>query len=184
MQGCNDVLAVNRDGVVALIDGENTDIVMGMHWDPAGEHGLSTGAANLDALCLLFDANGALIERIDPRRLRSSNGSVMHTGDSVTGASVWDDERIFVFLPALSEVVHTLAFGVISVSGHALCDVAGASCHLSDHRMERELIQVDLTQCGHVTYHCPATLSRTSAGWMLRRDVPHNNPGWAALRSL
>jgi hypothetical protein len=24
-------------------------------------------------------------------------------------------------------------------------DVAGASCHLSDHRMERELIQVNLT---------------------------------------
>jgi tellurium resistance protein TerZ len=172
----------DRGSVVALIDGGSTDIVMGVHWDQADTR-LSARTANLDAVCLLFDADGRLLERVDPRQLRNANGSVMHTGDSLTGASVWDDERIFVFLHALPDTVHALAFGVESVAGHALGDIAGASCHLSDHRMERELIQVKLAECGQGTNHCAATLRRVATGWEVRRDVAPNERSWTSLLS-
>ena len=76
------------------------EIVMGLHWDPP-EDGATADPADLDTLCVLFDAQGCVLEVIHPGHPRNEDSSVVHTGDSRTGASEWDDERIFVFLAAL-----------------------------------------------------------------------------------
>ena len=145
------------------------DVVMGLHWSPPPERGrLSVEPANLDAICVLLDARGKRLDGIGPGRLANANGSVIHTGDSRTGASVWDDERIFVFLDALPPAVHEVVFSVVSSDQRPFCDVAGASCHLSDCRTEEELLKVELTALGHLTEYCVVTLQRSLSGWSIR----------------
>jgi tellurium resistance protein TerZ len=124
--------------------------------------------ANLDAICELRDANGVRLEVVSPDRLCSSNGSVIHTGDSRTGASPWDDERVFVFLDALPPDVRRLDFLVASRNGRHVCEVPGASCHLSDYRTEDELLNLKLATVAPAAECLVAIVERRPAGWTLR----------------
>jgi stress response protein SCP2 len=147
---------------------ETSEIVMGLCWAPPPHEAAAARApANLDALCVLTGAAGEVIELVHPGATQNANGSVLHTGDSPSGASRWDDERIFVFLDAVPESVRQIVFGVVSASGHAFGDVEGARCHVSDHRNDVELIAHDLTALGDATRHCVAALRRGTAGWVL-----------------
>jgi tellurium resistance protein TerZ len=154
------------------------EIVMGLHWDPPREG--ATDPGNLDALCILFDAQGRVLEAIYPGNPRNANGSVLHTGDSPTGASVWDDERIFVFLEAVPAAVSTIAFVVASANGHTFGEVPGASCHVSDRVTEHAWIRLELTALGHQTIHGIATLRRGPAGWELSKGAQEMSPGMLA----
>lgn len=146
------------------------DIVMGLHWTPpAQDTAAGAEAANLDAVCVLLDAKGRQLEVIRPGHLRSANGSVVHTGDSRTGASAWDDERIFVFIDALPGCVDSLVLGVIS-HDRPFSEVAGASCHISDVGMEDELLRIRLASL--VTDCCVATVQRCASGWIMRQRAP------------
>jgi stress response protein SCP2 len=148
------------------------DIVMGLHWTPPAQHrGARLEAANLDAVCVLLDGNGRQLEVIRPGHLKGANGSVVHTGDSRTGASAWDDERIFVFVDALPAYVDSLVLGVIS-HDRPFSEVAGASCHISDVRLEDELLRIQLTPLGPVTEYCIATVQRCAFGWIMRQRAP------------
>ncbi len=164
--------AILKDAVGADAEVDLKEIVMGLHWHPQERHA-TTGkeSANLDALCVLFDADGRVLEVIHPGHPRNANGSVVHTGDSPTGASEWDDERIFVFLEALPETVSTLAFVVTSPTGRAFGNVPGASCHVSDRVTERELLRFDLTALADHTAHYAATVYRGPTGWKISPDA-------------
>jgi stress response protein SCP2 len=160
-----------KDSVNANREGDLNEIVMGLHWHPQ-EPGANAGRgpANLDALCVLFDDEGRVVEVVHPSRPSNANGSVLHTGDSPTGTSEWDDERIFVFLEALPDSVSALAFVVASANGHLFSEVPGASCHVSDRITEREWIRLDLTALGKHKEHRVATLRRSPAGWQISWD--------------
>jgi len=171
-----------KDSVSANREVDLKEIVMGLHWHPQ-ESGASAGRepANLDASCVLFDEEGRVVEVVHPGRPSNANGSVLHTGDSPTGASEWDDERIFVFLEALPDSVSALAFVVTSANGRVFSEVPGASCHVSDRVTEREWIRLDLTALGKHREHRIATLRRSPAGWQISPDAqavrgPHQNP--------
>jgi len=143
------------------------EVVLGLHWDPppgAGGH----GAADLDALCVLRGENGEVREVVHPGNTRSSDGSVVHTGDSRTGRSNWDDERIFVFLEPLPASVAALAFIVASASRHPFDQVPGAVCHVSDRTSETEWVRIDLTALAGCTHCVVARLHRDSSGWRLQ----------------
>ena len=146
------------------------DIVLGLHWDPPQE-GVSAVPDDLDALCVLFDERRCVLEVIHPGHPRNANGSVIHTGDSQTGAGEWDDERIFVFLEALPQAVSALAFVVASITGRAFSEVRGASCHVSDHVTERELVRLELSALEGQTARCVADLHRGPAGWQISTDA-------------
>jgi tellurium resistance protein TerD len=143
---------------------------MGLHWD-APEAGVSA-PEDLDACCVLLGAQHRLLEVIHPGYPRNANASVIHTGDSRTGASTWDDERIFVFLEALPETVSTIVFAVTSATGRPVSAVRGGSCHVSDHVTERPWVRVDLTKCEAGSAHCVATLRRSRNGWEISTDPP------------
>jgi len=150
---------------------ELKELVMGLHWAPP-EAGAAAEPADLDAFCVLFDSHNRVMEVVCAVYPRTANGSVIHTGDSRTGASEWDDERIFVFLEALPEAISSIAFVVASVAGHCFSEIRGASCHISDRDTEHEWIRLKLTDLGKHTVHCVATLQCGPAGWRLSRD-PH-----------
>jgi tellurium resistance protein TerZ len=57
------------------------EVVMGLHWDPVERNAVSH-QADLDALCVLFDAQGRVSEVVHPGHARSADSSVIHTGDS------------------------------------------------------------------------------------------------------
>lgn len=171
-----------KDSVSADREVDLKEIVMGLHWHPQ-EPGASAGRepANLDALCVLFDEEGRVVEVVHPGRPSNANGSVLHTGDSPTGASKWDDERIFVFLEALPDSVSGLAFVVASANGRVFSEIPGASCHVSDRVTEREWVRLDLTALGKRREHRVATLRRSPAGWEISLDAQatrglHQNP--------
>ena len=161
-----------QDSISANGEVNLKEIVLGLHWHPQ-EADASAGRepANLDALCVLFDKEGRVIETVHPGRPSNANGSVLHTGDSPTGASEWDDERIFVFLEALPDSVSALAFVVASANGHLFSEVPGASCHVSDRVTECEWIRLDLTALGKYKEHRVATLHRSPEGWQISSDA-------------
>lgn len=147
------------------------EAVLGLHWDPPPEDA-RLPPPDLDALCVLLDAQDGLIEVIHPGRLRTADDSVIHTGDALTGASPWDDERIFVFLDALPPSVCTVAFFVVSASGHAFHDVRGAWCHLSDHASGRVWLRKDLTLLEGCLVEAVCTLRRNETDWTVSSDTP------------
>lgn len=161
--------ANSQDRMYADAEFDLKEIVMGLHWDPP-QDGVVVDPEDLDALCMLLDAQCRVLEVIHPGHPRNANGSVMHTGDSLTGASGWDDERIFVFLEALPEVVSTLAFVVVSATGNAFSGIRGASCHISDRITEHEWVKHELTALGQYAVYCVATLSRSPTGWKISPD--------------
>jgi stress response protein SCP2 len=148
---------------------ESGEVIMGLRWD-VQEHLLQVPDAHpdLDAFCVLFDARSQPVEIVHPGRPGNTNGSVVHTGDSRTGAREWDDERIFVFLEPLPPDVAAVAFVVISANGRVFGDVAGASCHVSDGVTEREYLRLDLPRYGVATAMCIATLWRAQEEWLIR----------------
>jgi len=149
------------------------DVVLGLQW--AGPHPDTARAApavNLDAVCVLWDDACRPLEVVHPGNVRSANGGVLHTGDSPTGASTWDDERVFAFLDAIPAEVSVLTFFVVSASGHALCDVPGARCHVSNQATESALLEVELTAVGAIHHYCAATLLRCAHGWRLSTAAP------------
>lgn len=162
---------------------DSKEIVMGLHWDPPQE-GVSAGPANLDALCVLHDSQRRVLEIAHPGRTRNANDSVIHTGDEQTGASPWDDERIFVFLQALAPEVSTIAFAVVSTTGRAFSEIRGACCHVSDRLTEHEWIRLDLTTLGRHTAHCVATLHRGPAGWQISSDAQTVRSGFLSEPEL
>jgi stress response protein SCP2 len=151
--------AANR----AVVSG---DLVMGLRWDlHEASSGQPARRANLDAACALLDIRNQLVELVHPGNMHSRNGSVLHTGDSTTGTSAWDDERIFVFLDALPEDVATLAFVVRTETGRVFGDVKAASWHLSDVTTEYVYRQADLQPYGYAAVRCVATVCRRPGGW-------------------
>jgi tellurium resistance protein TerD len=162
---------------------ELKEIVMGLHWDPPPEE--TACAPDLDAVCLLLDSEHRALEVIHPGHPRNADGSVVHTGDSRTGSSEWDDERIFVFLPALPETFSGVAFVVHSASQRPFSEVNGASCHISDHATEYKWVNVELTELRGQTSHFVALLKRGAAGWEICMDE-HAIPGdrYEALMAL
>ncbi len=146
------------------------EVVLGLNWDPLERSAVSY-QPDLDALCVLFDAQGRLSEVVHPGHLRSADNSVIHTGDSRNGASPWDDERIFVFLAALPEAISQLAFVVTSAAGHPFHEVAGASCHISDSVSETAWARIDLTMLAGRTEHIVAKLCRSDSGWRIATVV-------------
>lgn len=147
---------------------ESGEVVMGLRWD-IQEHLLRGHQRHpdLDAVCVILDAQARVVEIVHPGHPRNANDSVVHTGDSRTGAKAWDDERIVVFLEPLPENAAALAFVVASASGHVFGNVPGASAHVSDAASEREYVRVDLSMYGFAVARCIATLQRTADGWRL-----------------
>ena len=144
------------------------EVVLGLHWDPPSS--TFTQKADLDALCVLCDSHDRALEVIHPGNPSGAQGSVIHTGDSRTGASSWDDERIFVFLDPLPHAVSSLIFVVASAAGHSFDEVPGALCHVSDRLSETEWLRQDLTALVGQSIHVVATLRRTGAGWSISKD--------------
>jgi len=149
-------------------------IFMGVGWDVAKKGGLlggllggGGGDIDLDASCLVFDESGGLVDQIWFQQLRGMGGTIVHTGDNVTGAGEGDDEVIKVDLASLPASVKALVFTVNSFRGQTFDTVANAFCRVVDDAAGTELARFDLSESGSHTGLIMAKLYRHDGAWKL-----------------
>jgi tellurium resistance protein TerZ len=169
-------------GGVSLTKGQTVSLVkkgggglskvrLGLGWDAGSRKTMFGGtkqrAVDLDASCLMYGADGKLLDNVWFRQLRSKDGSVQHTGDDRRGGVEGDAESIRVDLTQVPAAVQTLVFVVNSYSGENFSQIQRAHCRVVDETSgDAELVRYDLTETGNHTASVMAKVARASAGWV------------------
>lgn len=115
-----------------------TNICVGVNWGAIVKKGwfgiTTTEAVDLDASCAMFDANGAIVDKVWFRHLKSNDGAVKHSGDDLTGDVGGDDgldnEVITVDLSRLNPAVEKIAFVLNSFRGQDFKTIPFASIRI------------------------------------------------------
>jgi tellurium resistance protein TerZ len=148
--------------------GELTRVRMGLGWDAIPKKGLfgrvKQKAIDLDASCVVLDGSRSEIDAVWFRKLKSSDGSITHTGDNLTGEGEGDDESIIVELDRVPRNAQTLVFTVTSYSSQGFSEVQNAFCRLVDETNGSEVARFDLSATGPHTAMILATVYRDSGG--------------------
>ncbi|EME99962.1 TerD family protein [Streptomyces mobaraensis NBRC 13819 = DSM 40847] len=127
-----------------------TAVTVGLGWDVR----TTTGADyDLDASALLCDAHGKVPSDqhfVFFNNLRSPEGSVVHSGDNLTGGGDGDDEQIQVDLAAVPAEVDKIVFPVsiydAAQRGQSFGQVRNAFIRVVNRADGRELARYDLTE--------------------------------------
>lgn len=107
-------ISLNKGGRLSL-NKEAPDlkkVLVGLGWDARSTDGVDF---DLDASAFLLSASGKARSEADfifYNQLKSSCGSVQHTGDNLTGAGEGDDEVIMIDLARIPADVQKVAFTV------------------------------------------------------------------------
>ena len=167
------MVSLTKNQTVSLSKHSSTlnTLHFGLGWDPIKKKGFmatlfggGSDSIDLDAGCVLLDKSGNKIDTIWFRKLNSSCGAVIHSGDNLTGEGDGDDEVINVELPRLSPQVEHLAFTVNSFRGQTFNDVENAFCRVVD-QSGKELARYQLTEQGAHTGIVIASLQRNNGQW-------------------
>lgn len=151
-----------------------TRLHLGLGWDPVQKKkgflsgllgGGGGGDIDLDASCIVYDANRSMMDVVWFRQLQSTDGSIVHTGDNLTGAGEGDDEVIKVDVGALNPAAQHLVFLVSSFRGQTFDEVENAFCRILDDTNKTELCRYTLAEKGRHTGVVMGVLSRSGKGW-------------------
>ncbi|MFJ7973995.1 TerD family protein [Psychrobacillus sp. NPDC096389] len=162
-----------------------SSVMVGLGWDPVekkksggflgGLLGGGGGGAEVDcdASVLLLDENGKLQAKknlVYFGNKASQDGSVVHSGDNLTGAGDGDDEVINVNLNAISPSVHKLVFVVnIYQAKQRKQDfglIQNAFIRLVDNSTKEELVHYNLSEnYAGKTSLFPGELYRHGSEW-------------------
>lgn len=153
--------------------GELKVIVMGLGWDPVDSRGVfnslfggSSGQSiDLDASCVLFDEQNNKIDTVWFGQLRSRDGSIIHTGDNLTGHGDGDDEQIKVDLTKVPSNVKSIVFTINSFRGQTFDQVKNCFCRLVDSETNQEICMYKLAEKGNHTAKIMAKVYRHNGGW-------------------
>lgn len=167
-------VTLSKGQLVSLTKGGGetlTRVRMGLGWDAVKKRGLFGGmksqSIDLDASCLLFDSQGQLVDQVWFQQLRSKDGSVVHTGDNLTGDGEGDDESIILDLNQVPAQVATLVFVVNSFTGQDFSQIENAFCRLVDENTRAEVARYDLSGSGQHNAQVMAKLTREGRGWAM-----------------
>ena len=154
--------------------GALSKVTMGIGWDVRKAKGLGRlfggggGEIDLDASCLLFNAERQMLDAVWFRQLKSNEGSIVHSGDNRTGAGDGDDEQIMVDLTKVPSHMTTLVFTVNSFTGDTFDRIENAYCRLVDATTNTEMARFDLSGSGTHTGQVMAKLARSGSGWDMK----------------
>ena len=146
---------------------------MGLGWDVAKVGGLrgllsgGGGSIDLDASCVMFDEAGRAIDTIYYGQLHSKDGSIIHTGDNLTGEGEGDDEQIIVNLDRIPPNIRALVFVVNSFTGQTFDKVENAFCRLLDEGTGNEVARFNLSGRGNHTAQVMAKVYRQGGEWKM-----------------
>jgi len=160
-------ISLSKEGGEAL-----RRVTMGLGWDAKKSKGfLGFGGGpqsiDLDASCMLFDDSGKQVDAVWFNQLRSRDGSIVHTGDNLTGEGEGDDEQIQVDLAQVPANVKSLVFVVNSFTGQSFEQIENAYCRLVDMATDKEIARYDLSAQGNHTAQVMAKLYRHNNEWKM-----------------
>ena len=168
-------LTLQKGGNLSLskTDPDLTRILVGLGWDPRATNGIEF---DLDASAFLLDTSGKVRGESDfifYNQLRSSDGSVEHTGDNRTGAGAGDDEVIKVDLGRVPAYVDKIAFTVTIHDAQARAQnfgqVGNSFIRVVNEVTGAEVVRYDLTEDASVeTAMIFAELYRNNGEWKFR----------------
>ena len=148
-----------------------TKVIMGLGWDAKKSGGFfgfgGSSAIDLDASCMMFDAQHKSVDVVYFAQLKSKDGSIVHTGDNLTGEGDGDDEQIIVDLSRVPENVASLVFTVNSFTGQTFDKVENAYCRLVDAHNKKEIARYTLSAQGSHTAQIMVKLYRHEGEWKL-----------------
>ena len=161
--------------------GALSQIKMGLGWDVGaapqksggflgglfGGGGSAGGSIDLDASCIMLDANKQMVDAIWFGQLQSKDSSIQHTGDNRTGAGEGDDEVIDVNLSRIPDHVQALVFTVNSFTGQTFATVNNAFCRLVNASNNSEVARYDLSAQGSHTALILAKIYRHNGEWKM-----------------
>ena len=161
--------------------GALSQIKMGLGWDVGaapqksggflgglfGGGGSAGSSIDLDASCIMLDANKQMVDAIWFGQLQSKDSSVQHTGDNRTGAGDGDDEVINVNLSRIPDHVQALVFTVNSFTGQTFATVNNAFCRLVNASNNSEVARYDLSAQGSHTALILAKIYRHNGEWKM-----------------
>ena len=161
--------------------GALSQIKMGLGWDVGaapqksggflgglfGGGGSAGGSIDLDASCIMLDANKQMVDAIWFGQLQSKDSSIQHTGDNRTGAGDGDDEVINVNLSRIPDHVQALVFTVNSFTGQTFATVNNAFCRLVNASNNSEVARYDLSAQGSHTALIMAKIYRHNGEWKM-----------------
>ena len=161
--------------------GALSQIKMGLGWDVGaapqksggflgglfGGGGSAGGSIDLDASCIMLDANKQMVDAIWFGQLQSKDSSIQHTGDNRTGAGDGDDEVINVNLSRIPHHVQALVFTVNSFTGQTFATVNNAFCRLVNASNNSEVARYDLSAQGSHTALILAKIYRHNGEWKM-----------------
>lgn len=172
------LLSLSKNQTVSLTKTANSvlsNIAIGLGWDPIEKKakgffasifgGGNSSEIDLDASCVLLDAQCNPIDIISFSKLHSDCGAVNHRGDNLTGEGEGDDEVIDVNLNALPSNVTFLAITVNSFRGQTFNEVENAFCRIVNSANNQEICNYKLNEQGTHTGIFIASLTRKDADW-------------------
>lgn len=126
-----------------------TKIRVGLGWDTNKYSG--GGDFDLDASVFLVGENGKSRgpeDFIFYNNLEGGGGSVVHTGDNLTGEGEGDDEQVIVDLPNVPPAIHKVVFTVTihdaEGRGQNFGQVSNAFIRILDENSNQEILHYDL----------------------------------------
>ncbi|WP_288842675.1 TerD family protein [uncultured Deefgea sp.] len=160
-------ISLDKQAGVAL-----TKVIMGLAWDAVKSKGFmgfggSAPDIDLDASCIMFDEQGNKSDVVWFRQLKSSDGSIVHTGDNRTGDGDGDDEQIIVDLTKVPANVKSLIFTVNSFTGQSFSQIANATCRIVNASDNKEVARFNLSALGSHNAQIMAKLYRHGGEWKM-----------------
>ncbi|WP_407271245.1 TerD family protein [Radiobacillus sp. PE A8.2] len=124
-------------------------VIIGLGWDVNKYDGGSD--FDLDASVFLLDANGKCSSDADfifYNQLEGGNGSVVHTGDNLTGEGEGDDEQVKVNLSSVPASIEKISFVITIHEGETrnqnFGQVSNSFVRVVSEDTNEELIRYDL----------------------------------------
>ena len=144
-------------------------VFMGLGWDAAkGFLGFGGGGSiDLDASCVMFDGGKNVMDVISFSKLNSSDGSVRHSGDNLTGAGDGDDEVINVDLSTVPAAVESIVFTINSFRGQTFDKVDNCFARLVETVSNKEICNFKLKEKGSHTAMVMAKVYRHNGSWKM-----------------
>ncbi|WP_213881105.1 TerD family protein [Pseudomonas sp. dw_358] len=168
-------LSLQKGGNLSLskTDPALNQLLIGLGWNPRATNGAEF---DLDASALLLGTDGKVRSDADfifYNQLKSTDGSVEHTGDNRTGAGDGDDEVLKVDLGAVPVDVDKVLFLVTihdaEARKHSFGQVGGAYIRVLDEVTSAEVVRYDLAEDASVeTAMIFAELYRSNGEWKFR----------------
>jgi len=168
-------VSLNKGGNVSLSkeDPGLKVAMIGLGWDARATDG---AAFDLDASAFLLNADGKVRSDADfifYNQKKSSDGSIEHQGDNLTGAGEGDDEQVKVTLAGVPAEVQRIAFSVTIHEAEARKQnfgmVSNAFIRVVNNDNNTEIARYDLSEDASVeTAMVFGELYRNGAEWKFR----------------